>query len=309
MSSYSSGNAKPRASAIPTDGLIALLILYALWGSTFLAIKFALESFPPFLLGGTRFPIAGALMFGYLLLRGTSMPTRRQWLHCMIYGFLLIGLGNGLLALAEKYVSSGLASALSGASPLVIALLSGLFGKWPRKLEWLGIIVGLSGLIVINSGDEMRGNLPGLLALIASTLTWALGSVLAREKLDLPGGTMTTAIELVTGGLLQLTISVVLGERMLPLTIVAAGGWLYLLAASIIGFTAYTIVLRRLRPVLATSFSYVNPVVAILLGIVLGGESISRVAAIGVGVTLVGVVFITLAQAKWRGPAFAPEPE
>ncbi len=302
MSSRSSSTAKSRAAAIPTDGLIALLILYVLWGSTFLAIKFALDSFPPFLLGGTRFPIAGALMFGYLLLRRAAMPTRRQWLHCMIYGFLLIGLGNGLLALAEKYVSSGLASALSGASPLVIALLSGMFGKWPRKLEWLGIIVGFSGLILINSGDEMRGNLPGLLALIASTLTWALGSVLAREKLDLPGGTMTTAIELITGGLLQLTISLVLGERMLGLTPAGVGGWLYLLAASIIGFTSYTIVLRRLRPVLATSFSYVNPVVAIVLGIALGGESISRIAAIGVGVTLVGVVFITLAQAKWRVP-------
>ena len=309
MSPSSSGIAKPHASTIPADGLIALLILYALWGSTFLAIKFALGSFPPFLLGGTRFPIAGALMFGYLLLRRTAMPTRRQWLHCTIYGFLLIGLGNGLLALAEQYVSSGLAAALSGASPLVIALLSGALGKWPRKLEWLGIIIGLSGLIIINSGDEMRSNLPGLLALIASTLTWALGSVLAREKLDLPGGTMTTAIELFTGGLLQLTISLVLGERMLPLTAAGLGGWLYLLAASIIGFTSYTIVLRRLRPVLATSFSYVNPVVAILLGIVLGGESISRVAAIGVAVTLVGVIFITLAQAKWLSQASAPEPE
>ncbi len=309
MSSPPSSSAQSRATAIPTDGLIALLILYALWGSTFLAIKFALESFPPFLLGGTRFPIAGALMFGYLLLRGAAMPTRRQWLHCMIYGFLLIGFGNGLLALAEKYVSSGLASALSGASPLVIALLSGLFGKWPRKLEWLGIIVGLGGLIIINSGDEMRGNLPGLLALIASTLTWALGSVLAREKLDLPGGAMTTAIELFTGGMLQLAISIVLGERMLPLTTIGAGGWIYLLAASIIGFTSYTIVLRRLRPVLATSFSYVNPVVAIILGIVLGGESISRIAAIGVGVTLAGVVFITLAQARWRSSAPTTEPK
>jgi drug/metabolite transporter (DMT)-like permease len=298
LSQTSSSATKVSAEAVPTDGLIALLILYVLWGSTFLGIKFALESFPPFLLGATRFPIAGGLMFIFLRLRGAPLPTRRQFLHCTIYGVLLIGLGNGLIALAENYVSSGLTSALTGASPLVIALLSGLFGKWPRKLEWLGIMVGLSGLILINSGDEMRGNTIGLLAIIASTLTWALGSVLAREKLDLPGGAMTTSIELFTGGVLQLAISTALGEQMKPLTTTGAGGWIFLLFASIVGFTSYTIVLRRLRPVLATSFSYVNPIVAIILGILLGGETISGVAVLGVAVTLAGVVFITLAQTR-----------
>jgi drug/metabolite transporter (DMT)-like permease len=289
----------PRSfKGLPLDGLAALAVLYALWGSTYLGIKFALQSFPPFMLGGTRFPIAGALMLVFLLARGARRPTRRQILHCVIYGILLIGLGNGMLAVAEQYVSSGMASAVLAGTPMVIAILSGLFGKWPTPLEWVGITVGLFGLVIINLDSGLSASFIGIAALIVSLLTWAVGSVLARERLDLPGGGMTTAIELFSGGLLQTGISLALGEQLKPLTGQAIGGWVFLLAASIVGFTAYTIVLRRLPPVLGSSFAYVNPVVAIGLGIFLAGESISALAAAGVAVTLIGVVFITLAQAR-----------
>lgn len=287
-----------KRTAIPIDGLIALFILYILWGSTFLGIKFALETFPPFLLGGTRMPLAGALMLVYLKLRGTPWPTRRQWLHCALYGFLMIGVSNGLLALAETQISSGLSSALAGASPLLIALFSGAFGKWPRRLEWIGIVVGFAGLLVINSGDEMAGSTMGMIALIVSSVSWAIGSVLAREKLDLPGGLMTTAVELVLGGLMQLSVSVALGERMMPVTSAGLGGWLFLVAASIVGFSSHTLAIRKLPIVLATSFSYVNPIVAIFLGMTLASESLSPATAAGIGVTLVGVILISLAQAR-----------
>jgi drug/metabolite transporter (DMT)-like permease len=278
--------------------LIALLILYVLWGSTYLAIKVSIESIPPFLLGGTRFPIAGALILGWCALRQTPWPTRRQWLHCAIYGILLIGFGNGLIALAEKYVSSGMAAAMSGASPIVIALMSGVFGRWPNRLEWLGIGVGFAGLLILNLDAELRANWIGVLALAGSIFTWSLGSVLARQRLDLPGGAMTSGIELLVGGLFQLAISLVLGERLVSLTTASAAGWVYLLFASIVGFTSYTIVLRTLRPVLASSFSYVNPIVAIGLGVLLLGETISPVAMLGVGVALIGVLFISLGQRK-----------
>jgi drug/metabolite transporter (DMT)-like permease len=283
---------------IPLDGLIALGILYALWGSTYLGIKFSLQSFPPFLLGGTRFPIAGGLMLLFVFARGAQRPTRRQVLHCVIYGVLLIGLGNGMLAVAEQFVSSGIASAFLGGTPMVIALLSGLFGRWPNKLEWLGIAIGFCGLLVVNADGALRASTWGVFALAVSLLAWSLGSVLARNKLDLPGGAMTTGIELFSGGLLQLSISLALGERMLPLTTQAIGGWLFLLVASIIGFTAYTIVLRRLSPVLGASFSYVNPIVAIANGVLFAGETLAPLAALGVGVTLLGVIFITLGQAR-----------
>jgi len=286
--------------SIALDGLIALFVLYVLWGSTFLGIKFALETFPPFLLGGTRMPLAGALMLIYLKLRGTPWPTRRQWLHCALYGFLLIGVSNGLLAVAETQISSGLSSALVGATPLLIALLSGAFGKWPRRVEWVVIIVGFCGLIVINSGDEMSGSTLGMVALVVSSIAWAIGSVLAREKLDLPGGLMTTAIELLVGGLMQLAVSFALGERLMPFTTAGLGGWLFLVVASIVGFSSHTIANRKLPIVLATSFSYVNPIVAIFLGITLASETLSLSTAAGIGVTLIGVVIISLAQAKNR---------
>ncbi|MCX6019693.1 MAG: EamA family transporter [Chloroflexi bacterium] len=289
---------KPRV--LPIDGLIALFILYVLWGSTFLGIKFALQSFPPFLLGGTRFPLAGALMLIYLKLRGTPWPTRRQWMHCALYGLLMIGVSNGLLAVAETQISSGLSSALAGSSPLLIALLAGFFGHRPRRLEWIGIIVGFAGLLVINSGDEMTGSAMGMIALIVSSVSWALGSVLAREKLDLPGGLMTTAVELLLGGFIQLAISMALGERLKPMTNAALGGWIFLVAASIVGFSSHTLAIRKLPVVLATSFSYVNPIVAIFLGILLASETLSRSTAIGIGVTLVGVVLISIAQARGR---------
>ncbi len=275
-----------------------------LWGSTYLGIKFALISFPPFLLGGTRFPIAGLLMFAYVKLRGTPNPTPRQWLHCALYGLLLIGLGNGLLAVAEQYISSGLAAAWLAVLPLAIALGAGAFGKWPTRLEWIGIAVGAIGVILLNFDSQLRANPLGLIALVVALLSWTAGSVLAKYKLDLPGGGMTTAIELTAGGLVQLMLSVVLREQMKPLTSQAMAGWFYLLIASIVGFTCYTIVLRRLRPALAASFSYVNPVVALALGALLAGEVVSANAIIGVAVIIAGVAFISLAQAQsQRKPA------
>jgi drug/metabolite transporter (DMT)-like permease len=286
-------------SSQPTDGLakgyIALLILYGLWGSTYLGIKFALISFPPFLLGGTRFPLAGLLMLAFVKLRGAPNPTPRQWLHSALYGFLLIGLGNGLIAVAEQYLSSGLVAALLAVSPAVIVLLSGFFGKWPNKLEWMGIGVGLVGVLVMNFDSELRGNLDGLVILIASLLCWCFATVLARYKLDLPGS-MTTPIELFSGGALQLIFSLSLQEQMKPMQTPALLGWFYLVLASIVGFTCYNIVFKRLRPALASRFAYVNPVVALLLGATLGGETVSLYAMLGVGVVIAGVLFISLAQ-------------
>ena len=301
MNSASSIDAPPDASqpsAVPTDGLIALLILYVLWGSTYLGIKFALISFPPFLLGGTRLPAAGLVMYLFLRLRGTPNPTRRQWLHCIIYGVLLLGVGNGILAFAEQYISSSLAAALLAAQPVVIVLVFGLFGKWPRKLEWLGIAVGIVGVVLLNLDGELLANPLGVVALLVSMLGWSFGTVLAREKLDLPGGAMTTSVELLAGGFFQLLISTLLHEQMKPLQAPAMAGWAYLAVVSIIGFTSYTIVIRRLRPTLASSFSYVNPAVALVLGALIGGERVSTIAIVGVAVIILGVLFISLAQRK-----------
>ena len=287
----------PNTNPLPTDGIIALLILYVLWGSTYLAIKYALFSFPPFLLGGTRFPLAGALMYGILRLRHTPNPTRNQLLHCAVYGLLLIGGGNGLIAFAEQYVSSGLTAAFLAVQPLTIALMSGLFGRWPNKLEWTGIAIGMIGTLLLATEGEMRAHPVGLIALIVAILCWSFGSALARHRLDLPGGPMTTAIELFSGGVLQLVLSWGLGEHLrTPIAPQAWAGWLYLVVASIIGFTSYTIVLRRLRPVLAASFAYVNPAVALALGYFVAGETVTSTALLGVAIIIAGVLAISLAK-------------
>jgi drug/metabolite transporter (DMT)-like permease len=285
------------ARAIPLDALIALLVLYFLWGSTYLGIKVALISFPPFLMGGIRFTLAGICMFVFLLLRRTALPTRRQWLHAAIFGGLLIVGGNGMVAFAEQYVSSSLTAAVLAASPFAFAVFSGLFGKWPNKIEWIGIAIGFTGVLLLNVQGELRGQPLGAFALLIGMLSWAFGSVLGREKLDLPGGAMTSASEMLLGGPMLLAAGLLRGEQFAgPIAPEAMAGFVYLFFAAIVGFTSYNLVLRKLRPALASSYSYVNPVVALILGVVLLGETVTPFSLIAIGIIIAGVAFITLAK-------------
>lgn len=285
--------------AIPLDALIALLILYVLWGSTYLGIKVALISFPPFLMGGIRFSLAGVCMLVFLALRRAPMPTRRQWLHAAIFGFLLLVLGNGMVAFAEQYVSSSLTAAVLASSPIAFAIFSGLFGKWPARIEWIGIAIGFAGVILLNVQGELRGQPVGAIALMIGMLSWAFGSVLGRERLDLPGGAMTSATEMLMGGPMLLAAGLLRGEHM-PQTIApeAMAGFIFLFFAAIIGFTAYNVVLRKLRPALASSYAYVNPVVALILGVVLLGETVTPLSLLAIGIICAGVAFITLAKRR-----------
>lgn len=284
---------------IPLDALIALLVLYVLWGSTYLGIKVALISFPPFLMGGLRFILAGGCMFAFLWLRRTPMPTRRQWLHSAIFGGLLIVGGNGMVAFAEQYVSSSLTAAVLASSPIAFAIFSGLFGKWPHRIEWIGIAIGFAGVLLLNAQGELRGQPLGAIALLIGTLSWAFGSVLGREKLSLPSGAMMSATEMLMGGPMLLAASLLRGEH-LPAQFApeALAGFVFLFFAAIVGFTSYNLVLHKLRPALASSYSYVNPVVALILGVVLLGESVTPLSLLAIGIIVAGVAFITLAKRK-----------
>lgn len=297
--SWSADGASPATTirAIPLDALIALLILYVLWGSTYFGIKVALISFPPFLMGGIRFTLAGACMFAFLALRRAPMPTRRQWLHSAIFGALLVVFGNGMVAFAEQYVSSSLTAAVLASSPIAFAIFSGLFGKWPNRIEWIGITIGFAGVLLLNVQGELRGQPIGAIALMIGMLSWAFGSVLGRDKLDLPGGAMTTAAEMMTGGVMLLAAGLLRGEH-LPEQIApeAMAGFVFLFFAAIVGFTSYNLVLRKLRPALASSYSYVNPVVALILGVMLLGETVTPLNLLAIGIIVAGVAFITLAK-------------
>lgn len=276
-----------------------LLAVYFIWGSTYFALRVALQSFPPFMLVGTRFIVAGGLMFAWLRWRGESMPTLQEWLHAGIVGLLLLGVGNGGVTFAEQWVSSALAAAVVATAPLWTALFSGMFGHWPTRREWVGIVLGFAGVILLNLEGELRANPVGTLALVLAPIGWSLGSVLSRYKLKLPNGPMGSAAEMLVGGVGLSLVSLWRGEQLGTLTLPAVGAWLYLIVfGSLVAFTAYMFLIRTVRPSLALSYAYVNPVVALGLGLLFADGTITLFGLLGLGVILAGVVVITLARAK-----------
>lgn len=284
----------------PAAGTVALALaaVYLIWGSTYLGIRWALEGgFPPFLLGGLRFAIAGGLMFAVLRARGEPMPTSAQWRTMAVMGLLLLGLGNGMVNLAEQTVSSGLAAVAVASSPIWMGLFSALRGNRPTPAEWLGIAVGFVGVVWLNAGGGLAASPKGLVALLIAPLAWAYGSIWSRGR-DLPSPFMTAAGQMLCGAGIMLLAGLLTGERMgLP----TARGWAsfaYLVAfGSIIGFTAYIWLLHHVRPVLASSYAYVNPAIAVVLGAWLAREQFSLGEVLAMGVILAGVVVITLAKA------------
>lgn len=280
---------------------LALAGVYLIWGSTYLAIRIGIESYPPFLMAAIRFPIAGGLMFAFLRWRGVAAPTRRQWFNCLATSALLLGLGNGLVCYAEQTVPSGIAAVAVASVGLFMAIFAGLYGQWPNRLEWLGLIVGFAGVIVLNLGNGLRSSPLGAAALVLAAIGWAFGSIWSRRR-DMPAPAMGAAAQMLCGGIPLGLLALAGGERMphLP-SLHATLALAYLIAAgSILGFTAYVYLLHNVRPALATSYAYVNPPVAVLVGVVLGGESVHALDIAGTVVILAGVVAITLAKTKSR---------
>jgi drug/metabolite transporter (DMT)-like permease len=293
------------AAALPTARFshpgvlvpLALVSLYFIWGSTYLAIRFGLASYPPFLMAGTRFVCAGAVLFAFLRWRGYAAPTRAQWLNSAATGAMLLGLGNGLVCYAEQSVASGLAAVAVASMPLFAAVFGGLYGQWPRRMEWLGLGVGFAGVVMLNLGGSMAGSPFGALALIVAAGAWAFGSVWSRRR-NMPPAAMNTAAQMLTGGVLLLAFALIVGERWPAAPTLSANlALVYLaVAGSLIGFSAYLYLLNNVRPALATSYAYVNPPVAVLFGAMLGGESVRPFDVIAMAVILGGVALIAFAR-------------
>ena len=176
--------------------LVALATVYVVWGSTYFAIRVALQSLPPFLQGGARFLVAGSLLFAFLALRGRPLPTARQWAHGAVVGILLLTCGNGGVVFAEQYVSSSVAATFIGAGPLVAALWSGAFGRWPQRTQWIGIVIGFCGVLLLAAGGQLTSEPRGLVGLTIAVSCWTLGSVLAQRRLVLAPGGMGFATEM-----------------------------------------------------------------------------------------------------------------
>ena len=278
---------------------LSLFALYVIWGSTYLGIRFALESYPPFLLAGVRFICAGVALFAFLRLRGVAMPTARQWRNAAITGVLLLGFGNGLVCFAEQHVNSGIAAVAVASMPLFAALFSGMYGEWPTRRETVGLVIGFVGVIVLNLGAGLSGSRIGAIALLVAAMSWAFGSAWSRRQ-DMPAGPMNTAAQMLCASVAMLIVGFASGEQLPAHPTVRATAALVYLAVfgSIVAFSAYLYVLKHARPALATSYAYVNPPVAVLFGMLLAGESVGPYDLAGMAIILVGVGAITLARQR-----------
>ena len=295
-----STTAAPAAPATRWAVPLALAAVYVIWGSTYLAIRFALEGgFPPFLLGGIRFVVAGAILFALLRLRGVAAPTRPQWRNAAVMGVLLLVLGNGLVNFAEKSVSSGLAAVAVASVPMWFGIFASLRGERPSPLEWAGIAVGFIGVLWLNAGAAHDTSTVGLIALVIATIAWSFGSVWSRGR-DLASPFMTAAAQMLCGGVAMLAIALASGERLHAVPSAAGiAAFAYLVVfGSLQGFSAYVWLLHHVRPALAGSYAYVNPVIAVALGAWLAHERFTAAEFGAMAVILAGVVVISVGKLK-----------
>ncbi|KJZ61875.1 drug/metabolite exporter YedA [Pseudomonas fluorescens] len=290
----------PGLRRFPIPLIAAFFALYVIWGSTYLVIRIGVEYWPPLLLAGIRFVIAGTLMYAFLRWRGAPAPTWAQWKAAGIIGILLLACGNGGVSVAEHMgVASGVAALAVATVPLFTLLCGYFWGARNTRLEWAGIVLGLIGIAMLNLGSNLQSSPLGAMLLIFAAASWAFGSVWSKH-LPLPQGAMASAVEMLVGGVALLIGSALSGEHLEAMPPIE--GWAALayltFFGSIIAFNAYMYLLKNVRPAAATSYAYVNPAVAVLLGIVFVGETIGIEEALAMLVIISAVVLIGLPQ--WR---------
>jgi drug/metabolite transporter (DMT)-like permease len=290
--------------------IAAFAAVYFIWGSTYLGIRFAVESIPPFLMAGLRFTIAGLMLFFWARLRGAKMPQAKQWMHACIIGTLLLVMGNGAVVLAEQIVPSGVVSLLIAMVPVYFALLEWLKpgGKPPGIRVSLGLLTGIVGLIMLIGPDNIIGktssiNMQGVLYVIIGSLCWSIGSLYSRSQKLSDSPAMGLSMQTLAAGIIMLLISFCVNEPQhfvlssVSLKSALALGYL-LVFGSLIGFSAYVWLLQTVRPTLVATYAYVNPVVAVFLGWAFAGESLNSSMIIAATVILCAVWIITQSAAR-----------
>ena len=308
----------PPATGTPERWLVPLAFaaVYLIWGSTYLGIAIAIETAPPFLMAGARFLCAGLPLYLWLRLRGVPAPDRRQWSSSLVLGLLMIFGGNGLVTYAELSVPSGIAALFIASVPLwMIVLERVLFGGAPPgRATWLGLLLGLSGvvLLVAPSGIAARpGQTVGSLLLLVAAVSWAWGSLVSR-RLPLPGSPlMVSALQMICGSVCLLAASAALGEwRRFELAAVSGRSLLamaYLVVfGSILGYSAYLYLLRRVSAAAAGTYAFVNPAVAVAIGWLLAGESLDPRSVLAMLLILAGVASILAPRIRRRRRLGAP---
>jgi drug/metabolite transporter (DMT)-like permease len=289
--------AQEMSSFNPTVAL-ALAIVYIVWGSTYFAIDLTLATMPPFLMTGTRFLTAGAILTAFLVIRGHALPTAKQWFNCALIGALMQGGCVGGIAIAERTITSGLASVGIATVPIWTTLMAGLMNRtWPIRSEIIGITFGFIGVVMLNIEGGISGASQGATIIVVAALCWSLGSVLS-QRLDLPKGPMAFGGEMLMGGTITMLGGLAIGERVVTMPSSSAIlSLLYLVVAGSLGaYTAYMYLLRTVRTAVATSYTLVTPVVAVGLGAAFLSEKVTLFTVLSVVMVLCGVAFIFKAR-------------
>lgn len=284
--------------------ILAFAAVYIIWGSTYLGIRYAIETLPGFLMAGTRFFIAGAILFAWARLHGDRVGSLAQWRGAFVIGGLLLLGGNGGVTWAEKYIPSSLAALSVATEPLwVVVLTWAATRRRPNATVLLGVLIGLVGvgLLVggLNTGQHVSPLvLAAALVVLLASLAWAGGSVYANRQPIQASTSMAAGMQMIAGGVLLLLLALVTGDfKRLNLgaaswVSISAFGYL-LIFGSLVGFTAYSWLLRHVTTASAATYAYVNPVVAVLLGWWLANEPLTWRMLLAAAVIISSVVLIT----------------
>jgi len=299
--------------------LLAFAAVYLVWGSTYLFIRIAVGSMPPILMGGARMVSAGAILFAIARALGAEAPRPRHWASMTLVGTLLSLLGNGGVVWAARRVPSGLEAVVVASVPLWTVVLDWVrpAGVRPSALTLVGIALGLTGIVLLVDPGSMHGTgamdpLSATVLLIGS-LGWASGSLLTRHVSSPRSPLIATALQMLCGGAVMILAALLIGEgRALDVAAITHGAWLsfaYLvLVGSLLGFTAYVWLLRNTTPALATTYAYVNPVVALAMGWAFAGERLTARSAIAASVIIAAVAIITIGRTRAPKVLAAEEP-
>ncbi len=298
--------------------ILAFAAIYVLWGSTYLAIRYAIDTLPPFLMAATRFLIAGTILFAWAALNGERIRyALRQWPKALVIGGLLLLGGNGGVTWAEKYIATSLAALLVAAEPLWVVMLNWGFSRQrPNGKVLLGVLVGLAGVALLVSDGltsvqaRSQMNIVSAIVVLFAGFCWAAGSVIANRSPIKASTSMASGMQMLAGGLLLLVVAVGVGD--IKRLSFANASWLsigavcYLIVfGSLVAFTAYSWLLRNVTPASAATYAYVNPVVAVFLGWFLAGEPITSRMLIAAAVIIGSVVLITT-YGREHTPTTAP---
>jgi drug/metabolite transporter (DMT)-like permease len=293
---------------------LALIAVYIVWGSTYLAIRFAVETIPPFIMAGTRFLIPGAILYAWRRASGDALPTRLQWRSAAIVGlFLLLG-GNGAVTWAEQRVASGITALIVGSAPLWMVLIDALRpgGQRPTWQTASGVLIGLVGIFLLVgpsqwNGSQLEMDTPGVSMLLLAALLWAIGSLYSRTAQLPTSPLLGTGMEMLAGGAGLYLVGTLTGEwgrlDLAAITPASLWGLAYLITCgSLVGFVAYTWLLRVAPTPLVATYAYVNPLIAIFMGNLLAKEALTPRLLVAALVIVGAVALINTGRAKAANP-------